>query len=31
MSIFVSEGWSYVERIRDAAGWERVLVFSKVQ
>lgn len=31
MSIFVSEGWSEVERIRDAAGWERVLVFSKVK
>ena len=30
MSIFVSEGWSDVERIRDAAGWERVLVFSRV-
>lgn len=30
-TLFLSEGWSEIERIRDAAGWERVLVFSKVK
>ncbi|NMA17744.1 MAG: peptide chain release factor N(5)-glutamine methyltransferase [Clostridiaceae bacterium] len=29
ISIFASEGWSEIERIRDAAGWERVIVFFK--
>jgi release factor glutamine methyltransferase len=29
VSFFVSEGWSEIDRLCDAAGWERVLVFSR--